>query len=296
MSLPLIVYHARCADGFTAAWVAHRHHGGRCELVAARHGEDPPDVRGRDVVILDFSYRRQKLSAMHADAASLLVLDHHRSAERDLAGLPFARFDMERSGAGMAWDHYFPGQPRPWLVDYVEDRDLWRWALPDSRAVSAWSRTIDFELAAWDRLAAEPLAVVAERGRAILAYVDRVVADHVRHAAMVRLAGHVVPAVNATTETSEIGHVLAESAPFSVTWTEGPDGYHYSLRSSRENPAHVDVSENRGPLRRRRSPARGRLSKPAGGPRAGGGRARERLRPSAPAAQRQPRRRFSSVW
>lgn len=43
--------------------------------------------------------------------------------------------NMDRSGAAIAWEH-FHNDEMPDLIRYIEDRDLWRWELPDSEAVS----------------------------------------------------------------------------------------------------------------------------------------------------------------
>jgi uncharacterized protein len=129
MSKLLVLYHAACRDGFAAAWAIWRRFPGS-EFVPVAYGSDPPDVVDRDVVIADFSYARPVMERIADQCASLLVLDHHQTAEAALKNFahPKARvvFDMNRSGAGITWDHFFPGQPRPWLIDYVEDRDLWR--------------------------------------------------------------------------------------------------------------------------------------------------------------------------
>src|SRR5688500_6169509 len=86
---PLCIAHgSSCIDGLAAAWVVHRALGDDVEFVYASYGQDPPDVAGRDVVIVDFSYKRPVLEAMAARARSVLVLDHHKSAAEDLAGLP----------------------------------------------------------------------------------------------------------------------------------------------------------------------------------------------------------------
>jgi hypothetical protein len=37
-----------------------------------------------------------------------------------------AIFDMNRSGAGLAWDYFQPMTSRLRFIDYLEDRDLWR--------------------------------------------------------------------------------------------------------------------------------------------------------------------------
>ncbi len=133
----LVIYHKNCMDGTTAAAVAKEaieRSGHTVELLAAAYGDAPPPrdtIHGRHVYIVDFSYPRETLLTMYEDALDLLVLDHHKTAAADLADLPFAEFDMDRSGAGMAWDNFNPGKARPPLVKYVEDRDLWRFAHGD---------------------------------------------------------------------------------------------------------------------------------------------------------------------
>ncbi len=63
---------------------------------------------------------------MARQAHDLTVLDHHKTAAADLAGLDYAVFDMERSGAGITWDYFHPKQARPIFVTHIEDRDLWK--------------------------------------------------------------------------------------------------------------------------------------------------------------------------
>lgn len=143
----LIIYHKHCTDGLTAAAavverMVQEHHA--YELFAATYGDPPPEVRARDVYIVDFSYPRTTLLTMANQARSLLVLDHHKTAAAELEGLDFAKFDMARSGAGMAWDHFHPNIPRPKIVDLVEDRDLWRWQYGE--ATKHFFAALDYDL------------------------------------------------------------------------------------------------------------------------------------------------------
>lgn len=139
----VIIHHHPCTDGIVAAWAVTKHPDwADAELIPANYGDDPPDVKGKHVVIVDFSYSRETLLQMHKEAASLLVLDHHATAQEALEGLDFCIFDMERSGAGLAWDHFHPGRPRPFVVAYAEDRDLWRFKLPDSKAINSFLKTV----------------------------------------------------------------------------------------------------------------------------------------------------------
>lgn len=128
---PLVLYHGNCLDGFCAAWLAslrwpdaelvpqqygdsvgyeYDEGGGVDKFLLVVDGETRKfDLDGRDVLVLDFSFKRDVLSTMRQFARSVLVLDHHATARDDLDGLDFAVFDMGRSGAGLALDVFFPG-------------------------------------------------------------------------------------------------------------------------------------------------------------------------------------------
>lgn len=45
-------------------------------------------------------------------------------------------YDNMISGAMLAWNSLFPNQKAPALVEYVQDRDLWVWKLPNSREIN----------------------------------------------------------------------------------------------------------------------------------------------------------------
>ncbi len=240
----LVITHGRCMDGYVAGRVAEKALVGGADVFQAEYGLGPPWHLITSVVsvwIVDFSYDRETMIEIHEKAQSLLVLDHHKSAQAALEGLPFCEFDMERSGAGMAWDHFHPGKPRPWLVDYVEDRDLWRFALPKSREVNMVVNATPFTPEAFDALDAASLHQTMRDGAAILRYMDTFVIDTVLNARLVAFYGHVIPFCSCTRRgLSEVGNALAKDHPFAVCWYQQSDGrYLYSLRSCDL----VDVSE-----------------------------------------------------
>lgn len=255
--IDLVLYHANCPDGFCAAWVL-RTAFPEATFTPAYYGQRPPKVRGKHVLIVDFSYPRATLEAMRTEAASLQVLDHHKSAQAELEGLPYCVFDMDRSGARLAWDHLailgllpqkfhgwdthlFELGEAHWLVDYVQDRDLWRWELPQSRAINAALSSYQRDFAVWSMLARRTPDDMIKEGEAIVRYQQTVIDTHVRNATLISLQGHTVPIVNATTLQSEIGNALCENKPFSVTWFDRQDGSRqFSLRSREDG---VDVSE-----------------------------------------------------
>jgi len=242
----LVIYHGPgCADGFCAAWIAWKTLNDSTKYVSAQYGAEPPDALGRHVWILDFSYSRDTLERMAAEAKSLVVLDHHRTAQEALAGLPYAHFDMEKSGAMLTWEHFYPTETEPpLLVRYVQDRDLWAWKLESSRQISAAIASYPMEFPAWDRLSSrlnqDPESLIAG-GQAILFYQNRLVESIAQHAREVEIGGHRVLAANTSVLFSEVAGHLAEGRPFGAAWFQRQDGlFVYSLRS---RAGGVDVSE-----------------------------------------------------
>jgi oligoribonuclease NrnB/cAMP/cGMP phosphodiesterase (DHH superfamily) len=235
----LVLYHANCLDGFTAAWCAWLSFGDSAEYVPVQYGpgQELPNVTGRDVLIVDFSYPRDVLLEMHAKAKSLRVFDHHHTAQQALDGLDFCTFDMNRSGAGITYDELFEDE-RPPLVDYVEDRDLWRFKLAASKEINAYIGSFDQTFRRWSDISCI-LRVESERavigGSAILRATDRYVQEMTKQSFVGRLGDHDVPCVNAPyINTSELVGHLADRVPalFAFGWFQRGDGlYQYSLRS-----------------------------------------------------------------
>lgn len=224
---PLILYHANCCDGFCAAWIACKALGPDCDFVPVQYGQEPPDVTGRDVYILDFSYKLGVTLRMAESAARLVVLDHHKTAEAELSGLktmnPLVVFDMNKSGGRLVWEYFFKGikTPSPWLVDYTEDRDLWRWKLPYSREINAAIRSYPLSFELWDSwdenrsVSGDRVPVLLSRfiteGEAIIRCEQQIIDDHLRHAREIEMDGHRILAVNATVLFSEIAGELAQA-------------------------------------------------------------------------------------
>lgn len=244
---PLCIYHGNCADGFTAAWAVWKRFGDEFDYFPGVYQQPPPDVSGRDVVLVDFSYKHDVLLAMSQTARSILVLDHHKSAAEDLArgGQFFAKtggdweghllnvqqdryensdingviiyslFDMERSGAGLTWDFFHPGKERPRLVCYVEDRDLWRFRLDGSREANAYVFAHAYKFDAWEKLHWEfsnEIDAVKRAGAAIEKKHHKDVAELVAALKVeMNIGGHLVPVANLPyTLTSDAGNLMCQ--------------------------------------------------------------------------------------
>jgi oligoribonuclease NrnB/cAMP/cGMP phosphodiesterase (DHH superfamily) len=259
--MDLIVTHAKCPDGWAAAFIAKKRYP-EAEILALDHGEPVPfdTVRGKDVLVTDFSWPvREDNIKLHSIAKSFHIYDHHKSALERIGDLPFVTFDMKRSGASLTWDYLFGEDsgyrtsqrligwlPRPWYVDFVEDRDLWNWALPFSKEINAYIMTLPFTIGAWEHLDDINPSEAVQRGAAVVSHINRYVQEATDEAqrGFIEIADHkflTTEVVNCPyMNCSEVGNVLAQRADVGLTWFERADGMiAFSLRSVGD----IDVSE-----------------------------------------------------
>lgn len=224
-----------------AAWVARMKYPD-AEFKPMRYDEilDFKSVGGRDVLILDFSFKRPILEAVHAIARSLLVIDHHKTAQADLVDLSYCTFDMTRSGAGLTFDLLFLGEPRPWIIDYIEDRDLWRHSLPGSREIGASLQELPIGMPneplnfqAWDDYHLTMTILKALRaGHAHLQTIERLTLQIAKNAQACTLVGHPCMVATSSILFSEVGERLTDKYPMGVVVYQRADGkWSYSLRS-----------------------------------------------------------------
>lgn len=262
----VVFYHHPCADGFTAAWAAHL----VCPeavIVPLDHADFdqlgvPPDVAAEtgDIYFLDICPPPdivEKLLGQLTESSSIYILDHHKSAVDHFAqaGLESPRlktvFDLDKSGARLAWEFFHPDRPAPRLVAHVEDRDLWRFDLQGSAEISQFLFSLDYDFGLWSDVA-DDLEVEESRG-AVLAIGSALIRKHRKDVAElidggavhpVNIGGVAVPALNAPYfYASEGGHALLERFPqshFAAVYYATSTGWRFSLRSS---SGRADVAE-----------------------------------------------------
>lgn len=242
-----VVYHGGCYDGFGAAWAAYKKLGTEgVEYIPGYYGKDPPPVTKDDqLYIVDYSYPRSVLLRLKEEAGDVLVLDHHKTAQKDLEGLPFAQFDMNRSGAGMTWDFFHEGKSRPRLIDHIEDRDLWRFDIPGTREFHAYLTSHPFDFKVWDQINEDSYGSsypdTIKAGGQLLRYADQIVQNIIKGSWVAPMMADPTKkaAVCATSSHwGEVGEALLKKHPeadFSAACTPVQDAIMWSLRSRDES-------------------------------------------------------------
>jgi len=242
-SINLVIYHGNCNDGFGAAYSAWKLLGNRAEYYAAEHGEPPPCVKGKRVVILDFSYSNKATKALIEEAEELWVIDHHKSNMVELHDISNTHFDMTKSGAMLSWEFFHPGKEPPKFIQYIQDRDLWKWELPYSKEFSAAFDMVPWDFEEYEKFEDDSVFDDAvKRGSYILAYSKTVIRKVCDKASKRRYRNYDVMVVNSSHWMSEIGASLAKDCDFAMIWYYDHDDriYKCSLRSFHDK---IDVSE-----------------------------------------------------
>lgn len=132
----IIIYHGGCPDGIGGAWCYWRKDRDNNKFYPGQYGKPPPDVTNKKVLFIDFTYPKDVMQLIINSASYVRVLDHHKSALplRSIKSPKFSLLlDLTRSGAQIAWDELYNNLPRPWFINDIADRDLWKWSIPDSK-------------------------------------------------------------------------------------------------------------------------------------------------------------------
>jgi oligoribonuclease NrnB/cAMP/cGMP phosphodiesterase (DHH superfamily) len=239
----LVIYHANCTDGFGAAFAFYKRFGKspnvELEFHPGVYNQVPPDVKGKDVYLVDFSYPREVISAMCKEASWVTVIDHHKTAIEGLAGLDDVETNLslhlstDHSGAMLAWNYCFPTVSPPTLLDHIEDRDLWRFKLPGTREIIAALYSYPFDFEVWSELNTSALY---SDGIPLLRSDRKRMEDLLKQPERRTLiGGYNVRVVNAPPYlASEVGHLLCDGEPFAATYYDGPHHRHFSLRSAKD--------------------------------------------------------------
>ena len=262
MSKPLVIYHGNCADGFTSAWLANMHYGENNPDLAGHtpnrwvvdhhagvYGKPPPDVTGRDVYILDFSYTPEVMQVICDEAKFVTHIDHHASAIKAMADFHHKRirkiYDDQRCGAWLTAKYFWPEREPSRMIELVDDRDRWQFRFPQTRPFHASLFSRPYQIGEWNRLNAMIPEAIRE-GEAI----DRKHFKDINELLdvcmqMEVIDGVTVPVANLPyTMASDACHLMLErvpEAPFAAAWYMRAD--EMNVFSFRSRDGETDVSE-----------------------------------------------------
>ncbi|KAK1406669.1 hypothetical protein QVD17_42177 [Tagetes erecta] len=249
-----VLYHYPCPDGAFAALAAHIFFSASSlpplffpnTVYSPIKVEELPVDQIGDAYLLDFVGPPGFVQQLSPKVDRVIILDHHKTALKMLEDGEFCGenvtkvIDMGRSGATIAHDYFkeklsslengnslsgldkFENSHR--LFEYIEDADLWRWRLHNSKAFSSGLKDLNIEFNAtlnpslFQQLLSLDVEHVINQGMSSLsqkqALIDEVLAQSYEIVLDDGSSGHCL-AVNADSVSdlrSELGHQLAEKS------------------------------------------------------------------------------------
>lgn len=247
----VVIYHAHCIDGFAAAWVTHRKFGDVATYLPLKRGEEIPEgLEDKEIYIVDFAFEGGVMLELEKKAKKLVVIDHHISSEKDIKDLKEYVFDLNHSGAYLAFSYFFPDEEIPEFIKYISEMDIYKPTIKDVEKFFAYIRSKEktfYEYyALYDLLETKSgrekaLEVAGELEK----YLKIILEPTLNSINFVEFEGYKIPAVNLClpiSERSEVLRLIYEMYPpvaMSYRFDEGE--WKVSLRSN--NNSDFDCSK-----------------------------------------------------
>jgi len=236
----VVIYHGKCPDGFGGAWAAWKKFGAKAAYFAARDRNAPPTpLKNKIVYIIDYTYDAPIIKKLIKDNIRVTAIDHHVSQEEATMLTEHYSYDVKHSAAPLAWQYFHPGKPVPALLRYIEDRDIWKWAVPHSREMLMLVDLAEFDFKTWSVLAKElddprTRATHLKKGALLELHYRSLYQKLLPNAELVKFAGKKIYALNCPYYfADDLGHELAlKTHSFALLWNESGGRIRCSLRSA----------------------------------------------------------------
>lgn len=140
MKYNYIIYHRNCYDGYTGFYLFMKTKLWTKDVIiypdVPSAKKPPPSVEGKDVIIMDVAYKPDIIKTIASKAKSVLFIDHHVTIKNEVDSLNMDNleviYDVNKSGASLVWQYFYPGKPLPKFVEHIEDNDIGRWSDPNT--------------------------------------------------------------------------------------------------------------------------------------------------------------------
>jgi len=132
-----ICLHHNDSDGRAAAAIIRYALGNGIWLYEMNYGDSIPLEKiliAEKIIIVDFSLSKEEMIKL-ATYHKLTWIDHHKSALEEMDGIsdlwPGIR-DTREAACVLTWKYFFPDRSVPQGVRLIGDRDIWKWAYPET--------------------------------------------------------------------------------------------------------------------------------------------------------------------
>ncbi|QYY35303.1 DHHA1 domain-containing protein [Ruficoccus sp. ZRK36] len=254
MKNTVVLYHDDL-DGFAGAFAAWLKLRDTAEYRPIQYHETEPDLDTlptgpeASVIYIDICPSLPFLEQLDQVVGQVLVLDHHVTRKEDIER--FGVYGDDLSGCGVAWRHFHPGEPLPWVIECAQAYDLWQWT-EEQRALAEYVKIWDRKFSVWEFAMASSRSEAGRVGSFFLGHLRWLAGQQAEKAVRGRLKLTKPEAIVYAVECSSVeminavGEAILEKYPdadiammyrFAV---DGAESYSFRSRVSDED---VDVGE-----------------------------------------------------
>lgn len=148
----VIIYHSNSSDGSCGYWVARKYlneNNKEYQAIAMHAIENLPlsidECKNKRILFINVCPNFEYIQMLSKIANDITILDHHESTisvidsirDSDILNVRF-EFNIKLAGCQLVWKHFYSNQlSTPWFLDYIADRELWKFELENSKEINA---------------------------------------------------------------------------------------------------------------------------------------------------------------
>jgi len=265
-----------CSDGLCAMWVATRYHKqNRSEFIQQYLNTHTTeiDVYNTSILFMDYSPTYDQLLVLLSRGNRVTIIDHHLTTVSHLSPLlnidyekiyPTLKLiiDINKSAGELVWDYFYGNNyPCPLFIQYIGDRDLWLWRLPNSKNINKAFDIKDLiQFKKFDKLYKKETSgdvvknlyynKLSHMGSICLLAENRLLQKMAKGSILVKMDIYNVRVVSQYVLINELGSYLCESSDcdFALIWKYNPikDTIYVSLRGTDKSPDLSKIAEKFG--------------------------------------------------
>ncbi len=249
----IIVFYHDDPDGFTGAWAAWKKFKDKADYLPMSHDNkilDRLNIKGKDVYIIDYSFKPDEMKKLVATNKKVVFIDHHLTSAESAKIATESVYDSSRSAAYLSWKYFHPKKSPPRLIFYVEGYDLWKFKIPFINEVMAALFAYEYNFKVWSKIAANlennlKRKEFIKEGKSILKYQEALIKKIISAGGEeVTFEGRRAFAVNSPIFESEIGHhIYDKKGMLAIVWSYKIRYKRPKLKVSLRSDKSIDVAE-----------------------------------------------------
>ncbi|HDO23744.1 MAG TPA: hypothetical protein ENG99_00835 [bacterium] len=238
----IVVYYHHDEDGFGAAWSAWKKFGNKAEYVEINYDkkDEISEHKNREIYFLDFCPAEKVIKKLLRTGKKVVVIDHHISSKSLVKSVPEHVYGNKNSGAVLSWKYFHSGKKVPKLLEYIEDMDIWKWKIKNTKEILnvLFLREKDFKV--WNKVAQDledgkKRKKYIEEGLVVEKYKEKILDKILDKAEKASLEGKKAWVVNSPVFGSEIGGILVKNKnTIGVIWSYRNGEINVSVRSKKK--------------------------------------------------------------